>query len=143
MMAKSDYIQQINLLQNQLNVHLATKYQNRLDNQLTAKQLLLLELISSNISSTKEIAQQLDISTSAVSQLLNKLEEKGYITRTVNPKNRREILLKLSKKGESFFREQEEFSKEIDELVYGKLPEEDLQQLANILKKLNTLVQGE
>ena len=143
MMEKRDYIQQINLLQNQLNVHLATKYQNRLDNQLTAKQLRLLELIVSNICSTKEIAQQLDISTSAVSQLLNKLEEKGYITRTVNPKNRREIILKLSEKGEAFFQEQEEFSKEIDESVYGKLPEEDLQQLANILKKLNTIVQGE
>lgn len=143
MMVRSEYIQQINLLQNQLNVCLATKYQNRLDNQLTAKQVLLLELISSNVSSTKEIAQQLDISTSAVSQLLNKLEEKGYITRTVNPKDRREILLKLSEKGEAFFQEQEEFSKEIDELVYGQLPEEDLQQLANILKKLNTIVQGE
>ena len=143
MMTKSEYIQEINLLQNQLNVYLATKYQKRLDNQLTAKQVLLLELISSNVSSTKEIAQQLDISTSAVSQLLNKLEEKGYITRTVNPKNRREIVLKLSEKGEAFFQEQEAFGKEVDELLYGKLPEEDLQQLANILRKLNMIVQGE
>ena len=142
-MLKSEYIQEINLLQNQLNVYLATKYQNRIDNQLTAKQVLLLELISSNVLSTKEIAQQLDVSTSAVSQLLNKLEEKGYITRTVNLKNRREILLALAPKGEAFFQEQEAFSKEIDELVYGKLPKEDLQQLAKILKKLNTIVQGE
>ena len=143
MMGKNEYIQQINLLQNQLNMYLVTKYLNRIDTQLTAKQVLLLELISSNVSSTKEIAQQLDVSTSAVSQLLNKLEEKGYITRTVNLKNRREILLALAPKGEAFFQEQEAFSKEIDELVYGKLPEEDLRQLANILKKLNTIVQGE
>lgn len=142
-MAKSEYIQQINLLQNQLNVYLATKYQNRIDNQLTAKQVLLLELISINVTSTKEIAQQLDVSTSAVSQLLNKLEEKGYITRTVNPKNRREILLALAQKGEAFFQEQEAFGKEVDELLYGKLPEEDLQQLVNILTKLNSIIQGE
>lgn len=108
-MPKSEYIQEINLLQNQLNVYLATKYQNRIDNQLTAKQVLLLELISMNVTSTKEIAQQLDVSTSAVSQLLNKLEEKGYITRMVNPKNRREILLALAPKGEAFFQEQEAF----------------------------------
>lgn len=62
-------------------MYLATKYKNRIDNQLTAKQVLLLELISDNVSSTKEIAQQLNVSTSAVSQMLNKLEEKGYITR--------------------------------------------------------------
>ena len=142
-MVKSEYIQQINLLQNQLNVCLATKYQNGLDNQLTAKQVLLLELISNNVSSAKEIAQQLDISTSAVSQLLNKLEEKGYIMRTVNPKNRREILIAPAQKGKDYFVTQEAISKEIDEMVYGKLPEEDLQQLANILKKLNTIVQGE
>ena len=83
------------------------------------------------------------MSTSAVSQLLNKLEEKGYITRTVNPKNRREILIAPAQKGKDYFATQEAISKEIDELVYGKLPEEDLQQFANILKKLNTIVQGE
>ena len=82
------------------------------------------------------------MSTSAVSQLLNKLEEKGYIMRTVNPKNRREILIAPAQKGK-VFSTQEAISKEIDELVYGKLPEEDLQQFANILKKLNTIVQGE
>ena len=143
MMVKSEYIQQINLLQNQLNMYLVTKYQNRIDNQLTAKQVLLLELISNNVSSTKEIAQQMDVSTSAVSQLLNKLEEKGYIMRTVNPKNRREILIAPAQKGKDYFATQEAISKEIDELVYGKLPEEDLQQFVNILKKLNTIVQGE
>ena len=142
-MRKNEYIQQINLLQNQLNMYLVTKYQHRFDNQLTAKQVLLLELISNKVSSTKEIAQQMGVSTSAVSQLLNKLEEKGYITRTVNPKNRREILIAPAQKGKDYFATQEAISREIDEMVYGKLPEEDLQQLASILKKLNTIVQGE
>ena len=140
---KSEYIQQINLLQNQLNMYLVTKYQHRIDNQLTAKQVLLLELISNRVSSTKEIAQQMGVSTSAVSQLLNKLEDKGYITRTVNPKNRREILIAPAQKGKDYFATQEAISKEIDETVYGKLPEEDVQQLANILRKLNMIVQGE
>ena len=140
---KSEYIQQINLLQNQLNMYLVTKYQHRIDNQLTAKQVLLLELISNRVSSTKEIAQQMGVSTSAVSQLLNKLEDKGYITRTVNPKNRREILIAPAQKGKDYFATQEAISKEIDETVYGKLPEEDLQQLASILRKLNMIVQGE
>ena len=37
-MLKSEYIQEINLLPNQLNLYLVTKYQNRIDTQSTAKQ---------------------------------------------------------------------------------------------------------
>ncbi|MDZ5610617.1 hypothetical protein U2I54_27370 [Bacillus pseudomycoides] len=41
----NELIQKINVLQNQLNIQLASRYEHKIDNQLTAKQILLLELI--------------------------------------------------------------------------------------------------
>ncbi|PHA01854.1 MarR family transcriptional regulator [Bacillus pseudomycoides] len=137
---KNNLIQQINSIQNHLNVQLASRFEHKIDNQLTAKQVLLLELIRIGVTSTKDLATQMNISTSAVSQLLNKLETKEYITRNINKENRREIILKLATKGEQYFEESQMLEDEINRNVYGQLPLEDLKHLVRILEKLNTIV---
>jgi DNA-binding MarR family transcriptional regulator len=137
---KNDLIQQINSIQNHLNVQLASRFEHKIDNHLTAKQVLLLELIRIGVTSTKDLATQMNISTSAVSQLLNKLETKEYITRNINKENRREIILKLATKSERYFEESQMLEDEINRNVYGQLPLEDLKHLVRILEKLNTIV---
>jgi len=137
-----DIIQQINTLQNHLNVQLASRFEQKIDNQLTAKQVLLLELIRKGVTSTKNLALQLNISTSAVSQILNKLETKEYIIRSINKENRREIILKLGAKGEQYFENLQILEDEINHNVYGQLPLEDLKHLARLLEKLNSIVEG-
>ena len=140
---KNELIQKINTLQNQLNIQLASRYEHKIDNQLTAKQVLLLELIRIGVSSTKDLASNLDVSMSAVSQLLNKLESKEYIVRNINKENRREIVLNLAEKGDLYFDELEKLEDEINRNVYGKLSLEDLEHLVRILSKLNAIVEGE
>ncbi|WP_338752690.1 MarR family winged helix-turn-helix transcriptional regulator [Bacillus sp. FJAT-52991] len=140
---KNDLIQQINDLQNHLSVQLASRFEHKIDNQLTVKQILVLELIRTGVTSTNELAAQLNISTSAVSQMLNKLETKEYITRSINKENRREIILKLAAKGERHFEELQMLEDEMNRTVYGQLPLEDLKHLARILEKLNAIVEGE
>ncbi|MGF9966464.1 MarR family winged helix-turn-helix transcriptional regulator [Bacillus rhizoplanae] len=140
---KIDLIQQINSLQNHLNVQLASRFELKIDDQLTAKQVLLLELIRMGVTSPKELAIQLNISMSAVSQILNKLETKEYITRSINKENRREIILKLAMNGERYFEELQMLEDEVNRNVYGQLPLEELKHLVRILEKLNTIVKGE
>ncbi|MCJ8011494.1 MarR family transcriptional regulator [Paenibacillus sp. KQZ6P-2] len=140
---KNDLIQQINPLLNRLSVQLASRFEHQMDNELTVKQVLLLELIRTGCASTKDLAAQLNISMSAVSQILNKLEAKEYITRSINPENRREILLKLAAKGERHFEEAQMLEDEINRDVYGQLPLEDLKHFVLILGKLNEIVKGE
>lgn len=137
-----DLIQQINILQNHLNIQLASRFEQKIDNQLTAKQVLLLELIRKGVTSTKNLASTLNISTSAVSQILNKLETKEYIIRSINKENRREIILKLGVKGEQYFEDLKILEDEINHNVYGQLHLEDLKHLARILEKLNSIVEG-
>lgn len=137
---KKDYIHRMNVLQNQINIVLAKKYEDKIDNHLTAKQVLVLELIKSGIRSTKEIASHLEISASAVSQILNKLEDNSYIKRELNKENRRETLLYLDQRAEDYFKSLLNLENEINEKVYEKLSMEDLQELVRILEKLNHII---
>lgn len=137
---KKDYINRMNVLQNQINIGLAKKYEDKIDNNLTAKQVLVLELIKSGVRSTKEMASHLEISASAVSQILNKLEDKSYIKRELNKENRRETLLYLEERAEDYFESLLNLENEINEKVYEKLLIEDLQELVRILEKLNNII---
>lgn len=139
-MDKKEYINQINILQNWLNIQLARRYEAKIDNGLTAKQVLLLELIKAGFTSTKELADKLEISTSAVSQILNKLEDKGYIERFINKNNRREIILSLADKANQYFIDVNNLEQKINRQVYGQLSLEDLKELTNILDKLQNIV---
>ena len=137
---KKDYINRMNVLQNQINIVLAKKYEDKIDNHLTAKQVLVLELIKSGVRSTKELAAHLEISASAVSQILNKLEDKFFIKRELNKENRRETLLYLDQRAEDYFESLLKLEHEINEKVYEKLSIEDLQELVRILEKLNNII---
>lgn len=136
---KDEHINQINILQNNFNILVAKKFENKLDNQLTAKQVLLLELIKQGVTSTKDIADKLNVSTSAVSQILNKLEDRGYIERNFNPQNRREIILNLADKAHQYFKDLAALKYQINKEIYGKLPSKDLKQLKDILEKILTI----
>ncbi|MED3575741.1 MarR family winged helix-turn-helix transcriptional regulator [Cytobacillus praedii] len=136
---KAEYIHQINILQNNFNILVAKKFEKKLDNQLTAKQVLLLELIKEGVTSTKDIADKLNVSTSAVSQILNKLEDRGYIERKYNPQNRREIILYLADKAHQYFKELAVLKKQINKEIYGRLSTHDLKQLKDILEKLQII----
>ncbi|GAA0358495.1 MarR family winged helix-turn-helix transcriptional regulator [Bacillus horti] len=137
---KDHYIKQINVLRNEINIQIANKFEDRLDNELTTKQVLILELIRTGVTSTKDLADKLNVSTSAISQLLNKLEDKRYVERFINPKNRREIVLKLADKANQYFNDLDSLKDEINREVYGKLSLEELKQLASILGKLQGIV---
>lgn len=138
-----ELVEKINSLQTQLNIQLASKYEKHIDNQLTAKQVLVLELIRSGVNSTKALADNLNVSTSAISQLLNKLEANAYITRAIDQENRRKIKLQLAEKSEKYFDELILLEKEMNEKLYGMLPIKDLEHLARILEKLTKLAGDE
>lgn len=135
-----ELIKKINDLQLQLNIQLASKYEKYIDNQLTAKQLLILELIYDGITSAKELAVKLNVSTSAISQLLNKLENNGYISRTIDNDNRRKIQLHLTEKSKNYFEKMIALEEKVNGSLYEKLPVEDLQHLVRILEKLTQIV---
>ena len=79
-------------------------------------------------------------SASAVSQLANRLEQDGYIKRTINPKNRREIFVELDERGHSYFQKQEEIELAIIHKYYTNLEMDELMKLKEIFLKLKRII---
>ena len=63
---------------------------------LTPKQSLIIEHVQQhNTLTVSELTEKMNVTTSAVSQLLSKLEKEHYIERSINPNSRREIVVTL------------------------------------------------
>ena len=88
----------------------------------------------SNVSPT-DIGQFLSVTKGAVSQMLNSLEEKGFISRALSRENRRNTLVLLTPKG----REQNEFNAKLDALI-ETMGRKDIEGLIAIVERLTEVL---
>jgi len=90
-----------------------------------------------------EISDAIGISGARTAAVLNSLENKGYITRQIDPSDRRQILVKLTEAG----MEQEEANRrqliETIEKMLRLLGEQDAQEYIRISRKMAELAQCE
>lgn len=59
-------------------------------------------LLNSSFALAKDLAQNMDLTPSRVTNLLNSLEKKGYVIREISSKDRRVININLTQVGQSF-----------------------------------------
>ncbi|WP_326953510.1 MarR family winged helix-turn-helix transcriptional regulator, partial [Aneurinibacillus migulanus] len=101
-----------------------------MDESITNSQIIILNHINHyDRLLTGDISKLMNISPSAVSQTLNRLEKNGYIKRSINPSNRREIFVELDTKGIKYIKINEEIELSIIERFYSKLDLADLTAL--------------
>ena len=84
----------------------------------------------------KELLEKAHIGAPAMSELINKLEDDGYIVRTVDPEDRRATLLSLTEKGQARAAEVEDERAEKFKSAFASLSDEEKETLAAILDKL-------
>lgn len=84
----------------------------------------------------KELAERAGINASSTSEVVTKLEDDGYLIRTIDPSDKRATVLRLTEMGavraEEIKSEHESF---IDE-YFGRLTDEEKQTLSDLLDKL-------
>ncbi|MEH7239513.1 MarR family winged helix-turn-helix transcriptional regulator [Bacillus sp. JJ1562] len=137
-------VKEINQLEYETNLLLSEEFDSLLDDHLTAKQAGFLDLIHERGAlQTYELSKLMGTSASAVSQLVNRLEQDGYIKRTINQNDRREILVELDERSHAYFRKQEEIELKIIQKYYSKLEMDELIQLKEIFLKLKRIVSNE
>ncbi len=133
-------VKEINDATQFINNQIYQRYNELLDENITSAQDLLLTIIDTNTNLTiREIADKLEITPSAASQQVSKLEEMNYLKREINKKNRREILVSLAVKGAEYIKKQEKIDLIITEKLYAQLGEEKLTQFRNILLDLKQI----
>lgn len=130
---KSDTI--TTLLLQEIREMLGEEYQ-----ELTQKQVMLLDLLKHRSLTVNEIAEAFSITASAASQLIKKLEEKKYVRRNINEGNRREIIVSLDETGKAYNEKVDEVELRLMNKYYGKLNRDDLVKLKEITDKLYKII---
>ena len=108
-------------------------------------EIMMLKMIKMNTSETQGVtistlSELLEISKSAVSQMINALEDKKYVKRITTKNDRRLVYVRLTESGELCL------AKELQSLlkgmaqIFAKMGEEDTEDLLRLLNKLYVIV---
>lgn len=87
-----------------------------------------------------DLAERLQLSSSRVANALRTLERKGFVTREINPADRRGIIVSITPEGDAFGKARyNEAVSGVRDLVTD-LGEEDARELVRILERIQDLV---
>ena len=98
--------------------------------ELNVRQRLVIQ--SLGISGSRPIAalgQQLGLTPSTMTGLVDRLEEQGYLRREAHPSDRRATILRLTRKGETAFRREVEFYRALLDESLSALGDDDAKRL--------------
>ncbi|MFJ5671250.1 MarR family winged helix-turn-helix transcriptional regulator [Bacillus safensis] len=141
MTAKTAMIQKLNNIEARIHQKLRLEFEELFVDELTDKQHIVLNVIEQKGGSSPiQIAQQIGITQSAVSQLLNTLEKKEWIRRSINPNNRRELHVELSEKAKTYLENMRKVELAMIEKYYSALSFDEISTLTSIYEKLDQLI---
>ena len=90
-----------------------------------------------------ELAKKTRVLPSAISRTLNRLEEKGYVERTVNKNDRRNTYVEITDRGREVAQEVREIMRDYGEAVLSKFDEEELSMLISYLNNIYDIAKKE
>lgn len=104
----------------------------------TFKREIILAILSENDGGLRQnqLANAFRVSPSTLSEMLNKLETDGMITRTADPADRRATLLALTEKGAQRADEIKEETRRSFADTFGSLSDDEKQTLITLLRKI-------
>ncbi|PPA87664.1 MarR family transcriptional regulator [Brevibacillus laterosporus] len=139
-----EQVKRINEAEYTINRLIYKHYKQFLNCSITTQQAVVLDIVYLEKRITVgEIAIEMNISSSAVSQLIAKLEKNKYIKREINLQNRREIFITLDENGLEYFSKQDYVEQQIADKIYSKLSSNELDELERIVGNLRDIAMKE
>ena len=116
-------------------------------NDISCSELSALEVLYNYNNENKkmnvtELANILNITKSAASQLVSKLERKNFIKRKINLFDKKINYISINDESKKIYQKKKEEYKEIVNKVIDKMGEQDSQKLSSLLKKLSDIIYG-
>lgn len=128
----------IGKLRNKLHRLLKQRYISEGKSDLTVEEFILLSMIKAK---TDQILQILAIATgknkSVVMRMIDSLEKKGLAKRTVNPDDRRENLLSITKKGEIVVEQYQQIEKSLSDELLKNISTERIAIFFSVLDEIS------
>lgn len=100
----------------------------------------LLLIYNDDQVSPKDISEILQVSTARVATILNNLEKKKLITRKINPKDRRQIIITLNNNGKTVAKNIINKHLVISSLIFEKLGLDDTLKALELLEKVKNIL---
>lgn len=143
-MSLYEQVKRINEAEYMINRLIYKHYKQYLNSGITTQQAVVLDIVYlAKRITVGEIAIEMNISSSAVSQLIAKLEKNKYIKREINLQNRREVFITLAENGLEYFSKQDYVEQQIADKIYSKLSSKELDELERIVGKLRGIAMKE
>lgn len=125
-----------------LMIALQHDFGSAVDNELSPNQQLVLYLIGKrNLSRVKELAHHMNVSPSAVSQMMAKLEKMELVKRHVEKDNRRNTVVCLLPEGEKALKKMDARRHEVMDKYLSGLAENDLQAIHQAFSSLQRMIE--
>lgn len=114
------------------------RYASEANTKLTVEEFILLNMIGAK---TDQILQNIAIATgknkSVVMRMIDSLESKDLVKRTVNPEDRRENLLSITEKGEKVVAKYQEIEKKLSSELLQDLSPEKLAVFFEVIDEIS------
>lgn len=104
---------------------------------MTPRQFLLLEFIARDAHHLDDVAKFLRVSPPAATKAVDKLEERGLVTRSGCSDDRRLTLLSCSDRGAALVERYRALQEEAMELAMASFDDDDLSRLAQMLERFS------
>ena len=128
----------IGKLRNKLHRLMKQRYAAEANIKLTVEVFILLTMIR---AMTDQILQNIAIATgknkSVVMRMIDSLEKKGLVKRTVNPEDRRENLLSTTDMGEQVVAEYHKIEKKLSYELLKGIPDEKVEVFFEVIEEIS------
>ncbi|MER7046879.1 MarR family winged helix-turn-helix transcriptional regulator [Streptomyces jumonjinensis] len=105
--------------------------------EVTSTQFAMLSAIAERPSiDQNSLSRQVSVDTSTVAEVVNRLVDRGHVTRGKDPADRRRNLLSLSESGHRMYAEVSAAAAAMTDRLVATLPEHDRGELVRILRNL-------
>lgn len=94
---------------------------------------------SDNNISISEFQSELHITKSAISQMMNSLEKKGFIERKIDTEDRRKIVVTLTQAGKDILKETKESANHNLNEIISNLGDENTKQFIGLLNQVSDI----
>ncbi|MDR3540830.1 MAG: MarR family transcriptional regulator [Desulfosporosinus sp.] len=109
--------------------------------EISRLEFVILQLINTSSDANQGVtmttlSEHLNVSKSAVSQMINTLEDKDYVERTSTKNDRRIVYVRLTEIGEHSLEKALQSFLQVTNQIFGRMGEEDTETLLGLLDKL-------
>lgn len=107
-----------------------------IDNDLSMLQLRALSMLAEGKLAMTDISKELNVKLPTATSLIDRLFIAGFVERVDDIKDRRKVLISLTKKGKKTLEATAKLKVEKIVLLLNELPDQDVDSLLSILRKL-------